>query len=1317
MIETSNLCQLNHAGLAACVASRHSLPSSSKNKIQCLLLVSVSSGDYIRSKMRLSRNSVARIPPGNRSAAFRPLQVPSLQVLPNLKPPEERAPKHWLIGRIGALAILVALTFTQPFAAELQESPLAPPLPSQSPTLFELLSAESTGVDLVHQFPPNPTVDTLQDQRSGAGVCVGDFDLDGWPDVFVTHYDRGNRLYRNRGDWRFEDVTEPAGVGGQGRWCGGASFVDIDNDGDLDLYVCAFNAPNLLYINQGNGKFLEQAEPFGLDVSGASVMATFGDYDRDGWLDVYLVTARLSFGAAERLPKNSKEALQRGAIRLMPGGKISIGPAYRELFDTLSKGPGRSELIIAGQFDRLYKNRSGTNFVDVTASAGISGNHIGLAALWWDFNNDQYPDLYVSNDYKGPDQLLRNNGNGTFTDVTRSLLPCVPWSSMGADIADLNLDGWIDLLATDMAGSTHARRVLNYSDPEKDLWFMLAADPQQYRRNTLFLNSGASRFLEIARLAGVDSTDWTWSPKFGDLDNDGWTDLFISNGMSRDFINRDYLAAEERGGNWIDTPILREKNFAFRNLDGLRFANMSAPWGLDQRTASYGAALSDLDRDGDLDLVLCNFEAPLAILRNTSRARQSVLVRLEGRKSNRWGLGATVTVKTAGRSQTQYLTLARGFMSANEPILHFGLGTHSQIDELLVRWPSGINQRLNNLDAGKLYTVVEPAQSNFQSDYAELKPQFRPSTQLAEAHHHERDFDDYERQPLLPFKLSHQGPGMAWGDVDRDGDDDLFVGGAAGQPGQLMLQSSPGVFVHKSQPAFDADRESEDMAAIFFEANGDGALDLFVASGGVEADLGAPAYRDRLYMNDGSGSFRKAPDGMIPDDRDSGSVAAAADFDRDGDLDLFIGGRSVPGRYPLAPASRLLKNERGKFIDATPHAAPALQQAGMVTSGLWSDINNDGWIDLLITQDWGPVRLLINQQGRLEEQTQESGLAQWSGRWTGITGRDLNGDGRIDYVVTNFGLNSPYRATPQHPSVLLAGDFENRGAWILIEAEYEGDKLYPVRGRSTLTQAMPLLLEKYTSFQSFAEATVEAILGPDRLSDSLRLEVNTLQSGVLINSDHGVFKFQPLPPLAQAAPTFGVALAEFNGDLYPDLCLAQNFSHAQPEIGRLNGGLSLFLRGNGDGTFEPLPPQSSGLRIPGDARSLTIANLNGDEWPDLVFGMNNGPVATFESLPSSKLRMATISLTAGVWNSTAIGTRVSFTLSDGSTQTAELSGGGGYLSQNPGLLHFGLGQSNQVQEINIRWPDGRVETVRPPPGQTQFRFTVPPAIDKTSGSN
>lgn len=1103
-----------------------------------------------------------------------------------------------------ALAIgnLLALAGAQ---EPISRQPLAARKGGNGPTLFRALSAKETGVELSYEFPADAPFPLMTDQYSGCGVALGDVDGDDLPDIYLTNYDQGNRLYRNLGQWRFEDITAKAKVTGEGRWCAGPSFVDIEGDGDLDLHVAVFNAPNLLYVNDGKGSFQEKARELGLDYSGASVIMAWADYDRDGDLDGYLVTHRMPLGEKPVPPRSSKDAFARGILKVMEvDGKKApvVMPEYRDLFEMMDKGEGRMELITAGQADVLFR-QEGRRFVK--ADAGMAGHRIGLAATWWDADDDGWPDLYVSNDYKGADQFYHNNRDGSFTDITRAALPHVPWLSMGSDVADINNDGLLDFLATDMAGTNHYKSKVGMGDMSNDAWFLKVADPPQYMRNTLYLNSGTGRFWEVAFLTGLAKSDWTWSAKFGDFDNDGWVDLFLTNGMARDFMNSD-LAKQFTGWRseeWAKTPVLKQANLAFRNRGDLRFESVGPAWGLNQVSASYGAGVGDLDRDGDLDIVTMNFGEGVSVLRNEGVEGEVLLVRLIGNGGNSAALGAKLTLSGPLGQQAQYLTTTRGFMSANEAVAHFGLGKDKAAKSLAVIWPSGHRQEIANIKGGQILTLRQPdGQAKEMADQT-ASPWFARSTAGSDLRHVEREFDDYQRQPLLPMKHSRMGPALAVADVNGDGRDDWFLGGAAGQPGQLRLNGfAPRVV---SEP-FQTDAAAEDIAAVFFDADGDGDSDLLVASGGVECEPGAEVLRPRLYRNDGGGGFTKASD-ALPDLRDSLGVVAAADFDRDGDQDLFLGGRIIPGRYPETPKSHLLLNEAGRF-----RVAPLELTLGMVTGACWADIDGDTWPDLLVAREWGSLRLFRNDKGRLVDDSSKARLADFTGWWNCLIAADLDEDGDLDLVAGNLGLNTKYHTSPEHPYRLYYGDFEGKGRKQLVEAAFEDGVLYPERGRSCSSQAMPSLKSKFPSFHSFAAATLDQVYGPEKLSAALRLEVNTFETGVFLNDGQGHFRFLPLPRLAQLSPTNGIVAMDANADGHLDLVLAQNNFSPQPETGRWDGGMGLVLAGDGKGAFRPISPSESGIVVPGDARSLATADINGDGLADLLFGINNDAMMTYE---------------------------------------------------------------------------------------------------------
>ena len=984
-------------------------------------------------------------------------------------------------------------------------------------------------------------------------------------------------------------------------------FADIDNDGDLDLYACAHAAPNRLYMNQGDGTFREAAGEYGLNFNGASVMMAFADYDLDGDLDGYLLTNHL----------NAPPGFKMGRAGVTAEGELIMPKHAVEYRKVIMDPSGRPSLVYAGQYDYLFRNDGG-KFTDVTEEAGITGVDHGLSATWWDYDGDLDPDLYVANDFTDEDRLYRNNGDGTFTNVIAEALPHTPWFSMGSDAADINNDGRLDFIASDMSGSNHFRRKVGMGDMGRDLWFLERPVPRQYMRNAVYVNTGTERFLEAAYLTGLADTDWTWSTNFGDFDEDGRIDLFVTNGMTRDWQNADLKAhVNSIGGKksaagrrfWINQGPKKDANMAFRNLGDLQFESVGALWGLDHPGVSYGAGAGDLDRDGDLDLVAVHFGEQAGIYKNELAGSRRLLIRLHGKTSHRDGIGARISLRAGGTRQVREVALAHGFASSGESVVHFGLGSAETVEELTVHWPSGAVQQFEQLEADRFYEITEPVQAVSPKGRKVVEPMFALAPEFKPERHRESVFDDFARQPLLPNRLSRSGPGVAVGDVDGDGDADLFVGGASGQMGNFYLQTGSGRFTQVSRWTKDDDAGCEDVAAAFFDADNDGDEDLFVVSGSIECAPGDPVLKDRIYLNDGSGRFAKA-DLALPDLYQSGGCVAPGDFDRDGDIDVFVGVRSIPGRYPEPASSHLLINEGGKFEDAIPIVH------GMVTGAAWFDGNGDGWMDLLVTEDWGAVRYWINRDGRLTEATSEAGLAGLTGWWTCVVPGDLDGDGDSDFVAGNTGLNTKYHATATEPIRLHYGDYDDSGKKRIIEAEFENGKCFPVRGKSCSTHAIPGLAKRFQSFADFARAELTEIYAPEKLEGALELEANTLESGVFLNDGNGKFRFRPFPRMAQVAPVRGIALTDLNADGFPDAVLAQNFFGPQRETGRMDGGVGIVLLGDGRGGFKPLLPEQSGIVVPGDAAALASGDFDSDGSIDFLFGLNDGyPVLYFRKDP------------------------------------------------------------------------------------------------------
>ena len=813
-------------------------------------------------------------------------------------------------------------------------------------------------------------------------------------------------------------------------------------------------------------------------------------------------------------------------------------------------------------------------------------------------------------------------------------------------------------------------------------------------RNCVFLATGTPRLLETGYMAGLAKTDWTWSVRLADFDNDGWLDAYFTNGVVRDFMNSDRkpITGEMLIENslWLlsaNEPPLPEQNFAFRNDGDLHFSDVSKEWGLDFVGMSYVAGLGDLDADGDVDLLVANMDDQVFLYRNRAAEGNCLTVRLRGRGRNTHGIGATIRLETDRRVLVRQNLPQQGFLSSDQPRLHFGLHRAEKIDRMQVTWADGSQQTYQDLPVNCLITATQGETSAPPESGPSESPLFVETGILEHVRHQETPYDDFERQPLLPNKLSQLGPGIAWGDVDGDDDDDLYVGGAAGQPGALYENKGGGDFAEITTDVFARDQQCEDMGAIFFDADADGDLDLYVVSGSGEMDAESNLLQDRLYLNAGKAGWTSAAADAVPAMRESGSTVCGADFDRDGDLDLFVGGRLVPGAYPTSPRNMLLRNDQGRLTDVTEDAAVGLRTSGMVTGAVWSDANADGWVDLLVTHEWGPIKFYENQQGKLVDA--DADLASLTGWWNGIDAGDVDNDGDIDYLVTNTGLNTKYKASKKSPCLIYYADFEKTGIKHIVEAGFENDVLLPRRGRSCSSQAMPFLAEKFPTYHEFAVANLPGIYTQQCLEEALELSVVNLQTGVLINDGSARFDFRPLPRLAQISPGFGCLLAEVDGDGLIDACIVQNFYHAQRETPRMAGGLGWILKGNGDGTFEPLWPARSGLSVQQDATAVTQTDFDGDGWLDLVAAVNDGSLQTFSRKPSGRTPPLNVRLRGQPGNTEAIGARVTVEYDGLPPQTAEVRSGAGYLGQSSRTLTFARHSAQPPKRIEVRWPDGK----------------------------
>ena len=1070
--------------------------------------------------------------------------------------------------------------------------PLRPRTAPEGAKAFTCLTPEETNVTVPNVFDdPRMWGDRFRELTLGAvetGIVAADFDLDGQPDIFAVSKNGPCALYRQVAPFKFLDVAVPAGVA-----CAepgnktGATAADINGDGLPDLYVCRYDAPNLLFINNGDGTFTESAHAWGLDIRDASVHAVFADYDRDGFLDCYLVTNILDF----------------------------------------SKSP-------QGRRDYLFRNDGHGRFVDVTAAAGIWGLTQGHTAMWFDANQDGWPDLYVANDFETPDRFYLNKGDGTFVDVVDARLPHVTYFSMGADASDVNNDGLVDFLITDMRDRNHAEFMTGMEEIGRGLWEMERVSEliPQYMWNALYLNTGTDRYSEIAHLTGMEATGWTFSTRLGDLDNDGRVDAFFTTGMIRNFIDADLVDRQNvaptlaaRAAVWKNAPPRVETPLAYRNLGQLAFADVSAEWGFTQPRASFGCALVDLDNDGDLDLVFSNYNEPPTIVRNNTTDGHRVMIRLAGRGANPEGIGAEIAIESASGRQIRQLYPQRGITSSEPSLIHFGLGSDERIDRLTVRWPSGQTQVLEQLPADRLLTIREPdpAADAPKPPPAQLAAPARADALFTEAAAKHglnrtatlRRFDEFGRQRLLPRRFNGLAPALASADVNGDGRADLFVSGSSGQPGQLWLAQTDGAFAPAPSQPWASAAECDDTGALFFDANGDGHPDLFISAGGVEAERGDARLQNRLYLNDGRGAFTLAAAGVLPDDAESSCASAAADFDGDGKIDLFVGGRLVPGRYPETPRSFLYRNEGGRFIDATEQLAPGLRDVGMVTGATWSDLDGDGRPDLVLALDWGAITVFRNTGSGFENITARLGLAAHTGWWRTVAALDVDGDGRNDLVAGNVGLNTKYRASPSEPAVLFAGDLDGSGKSQIVEAHHENGKLYPVRGRSKLAYSFPWLTKKFRTFKAFAQATIEDIFDAERLAGAQKLVATELASGIFFQQPDGTFAFRPFDRAAQIAPINAIVARDFDRDGHLDLFCAENDFSAEPNTGRFDGGLGLLLKGDGRGGFRAVSPAESGIVVTGEARAAVALPLAGSKADALVVARCEGPLLLFTSQP------------------------------------------------------------------------------------------------------
>jgi hypothetical protein len=1095
---------------------------------------------------------------------------------------------------------------------------------------FEELDPADTRVDFRNDIveTQHNNILTYEYTYNGAGVAAGDVNNDGLADIYFSGNSVSNKLYLNKGEWKFEDVTVESKTEGRKDWKTGVTMADVNGDGWLDIYVCysgnvegeGYNLPvikdrtarsNQLFINNkcepgGVPTFTERAVEYGLDAIGTfSTQGYFFDYDLDGDLDMFLVNHANMF--------------------------------YAAFFNTKRLRNLRHPYF----GNKLYRNESSGSkiaFKEVSGEAGIhgSGLNFGLSASISDINLDGWPDIYVTNDYEEQDFCYINNRNGTFREVSHKVFAHLSKFGMGSDIADINNDGYQDVLVLDMLPEDNHRQKL-LKGPDEYERYTLAADSgyhHQYMRNTLQLNRGFAddslpRFSEIGQLAGISNTDWSWTPFIVDIDNDGLKDIFISNGYPRDFTNLDFMKytstvyQEAKVANKpVDylniiqqLPETRVTNYVFKNKGGIEFSNVTKEWGMTKQSVSNGAAYADFDNDGDFDLVMNNLNDVATIYRNNTSGNNFVKVKLVGPTPNSVGVGSRITLKTDSSLLTQEAYFTRGYESSVEPVIVFGIGKSSVIKELIVRWPNGNQSTFNDVKINETFIAdfkdSKPSERHRESPVATILSEITPNTGL-NFKHRENKFVDFKFQRLLYYQLSKLGGQHSVADVNNDGNDDIYFDAPSGQSGKLFLGKNDGTFIQGQNDAWSVDSAFEDTSSTFFDADGDGDNDLYVVSGGGEFLPGAPLYQDRLYINDGKGIFTKTTT-ALPAETSSGGEVAAADYDKDGDIDLFVGGRHSPANYGIVPGSFILANETKngtiKFANGTSAVNPSISNIGMITSACWTDFNNDTWPDLIIAGEWMPVRIFANEKGKLVEITSETLLSGSTGWWSCIYPADVDVDGDMDYLLGNAGSNLQFKPSSKEPAELYAYDFNSDGVIDPIMSYYINGVSSPLPSRDELLDQMSSLRKKFIKYADYADANVEAIVGKEMKDKAYHFSAVTLQSAWLENVDGKQFNLHALPAFAQVSCVNAFLFEDFDGDGTRELLVAGNLYSYKPQFGRSDASTGLLLDFR-DGKWTAKSGVRANMWMTGDIRDVEIMKFS-DGKRRVVVSRNNDAASVF----------------------------------------------------------------------------------------------------------
>jgi len=1074
---------------------------------------------------------------------------------------------------------------------------------NNSETYLHLISSDKTGIDFENKVVEDDFKNhkSYQQIYNGGGVAVGDLNNDGLPDIYFAGNSVKDKIYFNTGNFTFKDVTEESGIGKQNYgWSFGVNMVDINADGYLDIYVCKagpYNDEkflwNRLFVNNGDGTFTEDAATYGLNIPNYSVQSTFLDYDKDGDLDMYLIN------------------------HPTPAENNNKPKSLAKYVSLINKGVLRT--------DKFFENNNGI-YVEKTDEANLVNYGFKNSVSVGDLNKDGYPDIYVCTDYGDPDFFYLNNGDKTFTNNIEESLKHISFFSMGSEMTDVNNDGKLDIYVTDMTPNDHIRsKVFMASmDTEKFNAYVNFGFQHQYMLNTLQLNNGDTSFSEIGQLVGIAKTDWSWSPLFFDIDLDGNKDLFITNGIKENLNDNDIKAkvgAREKKLNrklsleeYLEVvPTITTPNQVYKNDGGLHFSNTSENWMDEKKFNSNGAAYADLDGDGDLDLVLNNMEAIASIYENKSvsgKVGNSLSINLKGPKNNPFGIGTKITIPLNDKTIYHEHYPSRGYLSSVDYKIVLGFGTVQKLPKMIIEWPDGKVTTLVDISVNKEIIISYDALQKTEKVITE-KPTFLQKINQQDIgityKHTEDKINDFKEQVLLPYSQSQHGPFIATSDVNNDGMTDFYVGGAADSAGELYFQNTDGTFRKDENPIWSLDKSAEDLGVLFFDYDNDGDHDLYVTSGGAAFTEGDSLYQDRIYTNDGKGGFSKS--NILPQNFTSTQVVISNDVDNDGDLDLFVGGRVIPDKYPYSPNSQLLINENGTFVDKTKMIAPQLLQAGLVTGATFSDYDNDGDNDLIVSAEWSSIKFYENINGNFSEANLES-LKDTEGIWFSVKALDIDNDGDDDYLFGNLGINSKFSAKPGKPFHVFCDDFDDNDTYdVVFSKDYKGN-LVPMRGRQCSSEQMPFISEKFENFISFAEASLEDIIGEDKLSNALHLEVKDFHSICLINEGNGKFKKINLPIEAQFSPIMNFTVANINDDLDNEIIVIGNLYSTEVETPRYDASIGVTLQYK-DGNFNVVPSLDTGLSINGDSKDAKLIEIK-DNKKLFIISNNNAELEVYK---------------------------------------------------------------------------------------------------------